>query len=84
MYILNFSIPKRKYHWVRTKISPGLLSRDMKCIVFSCVVYFRLKAFGKKRENKPHGKISHSTVYLALKLYVLENLKEKQFTNMYV
>ena len=29
---------------------------------FSFVVYFPLKAFGKKRENKSHGKISHSTV----------------------
>ena len=25
---------------------------------FSCVVYSRLKAFGKKRENKTHRKIS--------------------------
>ena len=25
-------------------------------------VYFCLKAFGKKRENETHGKISHSTV----------------------
>ena len=28
---------------------------------FTCVIYCRLKAFGKKRENKTHGKISHST-----------------------
>ena len=28
---------------------------------FSCVVYSRLKAFGKKRDNKTHGKISYST-----------------------
>ena len=34
----------------------------MYCIVFSCVVYSRLKAFGKIRKNKTHGKISHSTV----------------------
>ena len=31
---------------------------------FSCVVYSRLKAFGKKWENKTHGKISHSTVVM--------------------
>ena len=29
---------------------------------FSCVVSSRLKAFGKNRENKTNGKISHSTV----------------------
>ena len=34
----------------------------MKCNDFPGVVYFRLIAFGKKRENKTHGKISHSTV----------------------
>ena len=33
---------------------------------FSCVVYSRLKAFGKKREYKTHGKISHSTVLRAI------------------
>ena len=34
----------------------------MSCIDFPCVNYSRLIAFGKKRENKTHGKISHSTV----------------------
>ena len=34
----------------------------MNCIDFSCVNYSSLIAFGKKRENKTHGKISHSTV----------------------
>ena len=34
----------------------------MKCNDFPGVVYSRLIAFGKKRENKTHGKISHSTV----------------------
>ena len=29
---------------------------------FSWVVYSRLKAFGKKRENKTHGRISQSAV----------------------
>ena len=38
-----------------------IFSPDMYCIVFFCVVYSRLKAFGKKRENRNHGKISHST-----------------------
>ena len=32
-------------------------------IDFACVVYSRLKAFEEKRENKTHGKISHSRVY---------------------
>ena len=36
---------------------------------FSCVVYYRLKAFGKKQET--HRKISHSTVYS-----LAENSKE--------
>ena len=40
----------------RTRISPSLLSPKMYLIVFSCVAYSRLKAFGKKRENKTHGK----------------------------
>ena len=34
------------------------ISPDMYCIVFSCVVYYRLKAFRKNRENKTHGKIA--------------------------
>ena len=49
---LIFTIPKSKYQWVRTKISPCVLSTDMYCIVLSCVVYSRLKAFGKKMENE--------------------------------
>ena len=32
------------------------------CIIFSCAVYSRLKAFGKIRKNKTDGKISHFTV----------------------
>ena len=36
--------------------------KDMNCIDFPCVNYTRLIAFGKKRENKTHGKVSHSTV----------------------
>ena len=35
----------------------------MNCIDFSCVNYSRLIAFGKKWENKTHGKISHSTLF---------------------
>ena len=31
-------------------------------LYFSYVVYSRLKAFGKTRENKTQGKISHFTV----------------------
>ena len=34
----------------------------MKCNDFPGVVYSRLIAFGKKRENKTHGKISQYTV----------------------
>ena len=44
------------------RISLCLLSPDMYCIVFSCVIYYRLKAFKKKRENKTLRKNSHSTV----------------------
>ena len=58
-----FSIQKSKYQWVRTRISSCLLSPKMYCFAFARVVYFRVKAFGKKRENKTHRKISHSEVY---------------------
>ena len=39
----------------------------MYCTVFSSFVYYRLKEFGNKRENKTHVKISHSRVYLSPK-----------------
>ena len=60
-----FSIPRSRYVWLRTCISPCPLSPDMYCIVFSCAVYSRLKAFGTKRENKTHWKSSHSTVCIS-------------------
>ena len=43
----------------------SLLSPDMYSFVFSCVLYSCLKAFGKKRENKAHRNISHSTVFIS-------------------
>ena len=42
-------------------------------LVFSCVVYSHLKAFGKKQENKTHEKISYST-YSIYKLYILNKI----------
>ena len=36
----------------RDKVFPCLLSTDMYYFVFSCVVYFSLKAFGKNRKIK--------------------------------
>ena len=52
-------------YWVRTRTSLCLLSLDMYCIVFSCVIYSHLKAFGKKGKNKTQGKIRHSRVDIA-------------------
>ena len=51
-----------KYKRQTHKNFPCLLSPDMNCIDFPCVNYSRLIAFGNKRENKTHRKISHSTV----------------------
>ena len=49
----------------------------MYCIVFSCVVYSRLKAFRNKRENKNPGKINHSTVYSQTFIKRPPNVKTK-------
>ena len=68
MYIFNFSIPKSKYLWVRTRISLCLLSLDMHCDVFSCVVYSHLKAFRK--------------IKLIEKLAILQYLIDKYFLSM--
>ena len=38
----------------------------------SCVVYFRLKAFGNKRENKTHREIGHSTVFNHISLLMAD------------
>ena len=46
----------------KNKSFPCSLTPDMYCIDFFCVVYSRFNAFGKKRENKTHRKIIHSTV----------------------
>ena len=51
------------YYLFLKKDSLRLFSPDMYSIVFSCFVYSCSKAFGKKRENKTHRIISHSTVY---------------------
>ena len=50
--IFSFSTPKSTYQTVRARISPSLSSPEKYCIVFSRVVYSRLKAFGGK-----HGKL---------------------------
>ena len=41
---------------------------------FSYVVSSHLKAFGKKRENKTHGKISFSTVFQLLTSITFQTL----------
>ena len=54
---------KHLYSFVLEKIFSVFIKSKHLLHCFSCVVYSCLKAFGKKRENKTHGKISHSTVF---------------------
>ena len=45
------------------KDSSVLIKSEYVLYCFSCVVYYRLKAFGKNGVNKTHGKIWNSTVF---------------------